>query len=122
MYNRFRFAYFGIITKTCITLYFDCMLRGICYDTDTYCSVFHRHTDDIRVVVFYRALANPSGTDVKNTFLDFPCESFSQNIIYASWRYIVQSARHYTGNDYFLALARSVSAAGNRGRSVYIVN
>ena len=97
------------------------MLRSICYDTDTEYSVFHRYTDDIRHSCILPCACKSVGYRRRKTFfLDYSMRIFSQNIIYASWRYTVQPARHYTGNGNFLALAQSVSATGNSGHYVIL--
>ena len=77
MYNRFRFAYFGIITKTCITYTLIACCAAFVMTQILNVQYFIVILMIFGIVVFYRALANPSGTDVeKHFFWIIPCESF----------------------------------------------
>ena len=77
MYNRFRFAYFGIITKTCITYTLIACCAAFVMTQILIVQYFIVILMIFGIVVFYRALANPSGTDVeKHFFWIIPCESF----------------------------------------------
>lgn len=77
MYNRFRFAYFGIITKTCITYTLIACCAAFIMTQILNIQYFIVILMIFGIVVFYRALANPSGTDVeKHFFWIIPCESF----------------------------------------------
>ena len=77
MYNRFRFAYFGIITKTCITYTLIACCAAFVMTQILNVQYFVVILMIFGIVVFYRALANPSGTDVeKHFFWIIPCESF----------------------------------------------
>lgn len=77
MYNRFRFAYFGIITKTCIIYTLIACCAAFVMTQILNVQYFIVILMIFGIVVFYRALANPSGTDVeKHFFWIIPCESF----------------------------------------------
>ena len=77
MYNRFRFAYFGIITKTCLTYTLIACCAAFVMTQILNIQYFIVILMIFGIVVFYRALANPSGTDVeKHFFWIIPCESF----------------------------------------------
>lgn len=77
MYNRFRFAYFGIITKTCITYTLIACCAAFVMTQILNVQYFIVILMIFGIVVFYRALANPSGIDVeKHFFWIIPCESF----------------------------------------------
>lgn len=77
MYNRFRFAYFGIITKTCLTYTLIACCAAVVMTQILNIQYFIVILMIFGIVVFYRALANPSGTDVeKHFFWIIPCESF----------------------------------------------
>lgn len=77
MYNRFRFAYFGIITKTCLTYTLIACCAAFVMTQILNVQYFIVILMIFGIVVFYRALANPSGTDVeKHFFWIIPCESF----------------------------------------------
>ena len=82
MYNRFRFAHFGFVTKTCITYALIACCASFVMTQILEVRYFIAILMIFGVVVFYRALANPSGTDVeKHFFWIIPCESFPK-IIY----------------------------------------
>ena len=68
MYNRFRFAYFGIITKTCITYTLIACCAAFVMTQILNVQYFIVILMIFGIVVFYRALANPSGTDVEKHF------------------------------------------------------